>query len=230
MSVCHATHPYVILPVPSVCQLTHPYVALSVHHMDMSICCTTSPSVCQSPHKSVALSICNMASPSVIPICPSYNRSIHHPINSSMTCQSVTPPISPAIHLSDSPSPSDHLYTILPRPSACASSSDHSSTIYTSLSDHPSPPDCLCAPPLSPSDLLSMHDHLYHNPPSPSTCSSPSDSLTTTMTRHTICLSSHTIHRTQDSSQSLAVVNGSNPTKPRNSVGPLLTMTYLYMP
>ena len=55
------------------------------------------------------------------------------------------------------------------------------------------------------------------------------DSLTATMTRPTIHPSSHTIHHTQDSSQSLAAVNGSNPARPRNSVGPLLTTTYFYM-
>ena len=198
--------------------------------MDMSVCHTTSPSVCQSPHKSVVLSIHNMASPSIIPIHPSYDQSIHHPINSSMTCQFVTPPISPAIHLSDSPSPSNCLYTILPHPSGCPSSSDHSSTIYTSPSDCPSPPDHLYTQPLSLSDLPSMHDCLYDDPPSPSACPSLSDSMTATMTHPTIHPSSQTIHHTQDSSQSRAVMNGSNPARPRNSVGFLLTMTYFYMP
>ena len=193
---------------PSVCQSTHPYVALSVHHTDMSVCCTTHQLVCQSTHKSVTLSIHTTASLSVIPIYPSYGQSIHHPVNSSMTCQSVTPPISPAICPSDSPSPSNHLYTILPHPSGCPPSSDHSSTIYTSPSDHPSLPDHLYAQPLSPSDLLSTHDHLYDDPPSPSACPSQSDCLTSTMTHLTICLSSHMIHHTQDSSQSLAAVNG----------------------
>ena len=74
--VCHATSPYIIPPAPS---------------------------VCQSHHKSVALSVHNTASPSVIPICQSYDQSVHHPINSSMTPQSVTPPISfhdPSVRLS----------------------------------------------------------------------------------------------------------------------------------
>ena len=207
-SVCHATSLSVIPPAPSVCQLTCPHIELSVCHTDTSVCCTTSPSVCQSTHKSVALSVCNTSSPSVIPIHLLHDQSIHHPINSSMTCQSVTPPISPAIHPSDSLSASDHLYTILPCPSGCPSSSDCSSTIYTSPSDHPSLPDHLYDQPLGPSDLPSMHDHLYDDPPSPSVCLSPSDHLTTTMTHPTIRPSSHTIHCTQDSSQSLAVMNG----------------------
>ena len=75
-----------------------------------------------------------------------------------------------------------------------------------------------------------MHDHLYDDPPGPSACLSPSDSLTTPMTRPTIGLSSHMIHHIQDSSQSLTVMNGSNLTRPRNSVGPLLTMTNFYVP
>ena len=176
--------------------------------MDTSICCTTSPSVCQSTSKSVTLSIRNMASLSVIPIHLLYDQSIHHPVNLSMTCPPVTPPVSPAIHPSDCLSPCNRLYTILPCLSGCPSSSDHSSTIYTSPSDCPSVPGCLYAQPLSPSDLLSMHDHLYDNPPSPSACLSLSNSLTATTTHHTICPSSHTIHDTLDSSQSLAVMNG----------------------
>ena len=160
--------------------------------MDTSICRTTHQSVFQSTRKSVTLSVCNMASASVIPVCLSYGQSIHHPVNSSMTHQSVTPPISPVIHPSESTSLSDHLYTILPHPSGCPSSSDHSSTIYTSPSDCPSPPEHLYAQPFSPSDLLSMHNCLYNDPPSPSA----------------VRLSSHTIHHTQDSSQSLAVMNG----------------------
>ena len=108
-----------------------------------------------------------------------------------MTRQSAIPPVSPANHPSDCLSPSDHLYTILPHPSGCPTSSDHTSTIYTGSSDHPSPPD-----------------HLYNAPISPSTCLSPANCLTTTTTRPPVRTSSPTIHHTQDSSQSLAVVNG----------------------
>ena len=126
---------------------------------------------------------------------------------------------------SNCPSWSNRLYTILPCLSGCPSLSDHSSTIYTSLSDYPSLPDCLYDKPLSqsdcqslhdhlydqllsPSDLPSLHDHLYDDPTSPSTCPSPSDCLTTTTTRLTVRLSSTMIQCTQDSSQSLAVING----------------------
>ena len=94
----------------------------------------------------------------------------------------------PSVRLSVS---SDHLYTILP----C-------------LSDHPSLPDHLYDDPMSLSACPSSSDSLYDKPTSLSACPSPSDSLTATLTYPTVCLSSHTIHRTQDSSQSLAVVNG----------------------
>ena len=49
---------------------------------------------------------------------------------------------------------------------------------------------------------------LYDTSQSPSACPSPSDSLTTTTTHLTACLSSNTIQCTQDSSKSLAVMNG----------------------
>ena len=128
---------------------------------------------------------------SAIPICLSYGQSIHHPINLSMTHQSVTSPISPVICLSDCPSPSDHLYTIFPRPSGCLSSSDHSTTTYT-----------------CPSDCLSPPDYPYTDPTSLSACLSLNDHLTTTMPCLTICPSSTMIQHTQDLSQSLAVMNG----------------------
>ena len=135
MSVCHATSPSIIPPAPSVCQPTCPHVELSVRHMDMSICHTTSPSVCQSPHKSAALSICNTASPSVIPVHMSYNQSIHYPVNLSMTCQSVTPPISPMIHLSDHPArPSVRPTTQSIRPSVNAQLSVRRPTQSVSMS------------------------------------------------------------------------------------------------
>ena len=162
----------------------------------MSICCTTSlsmiPPVCSLTRPSVALSVHDIASQSIIPICPSYDQSIRHPINALLTCPSVTSPISPMISLSHHLSTSDHLYPILPHLSGCPSPSDHSSTIFT-----------------SPSDCLSLLGHLYNKPTSLSACLSPSDSLTATMTHPTICPSSSTmIQHTQDSSQSLAVMNG----------------------
>ena len=150
-----------------------------------------------------------------------------------MTRPSATPPVSPAQRQSDRPSPSDRLYTILPRLSGCPTSHRLHDT-PTSLSDHP---------PTS--------QHLYDTPLSPSACTSTADCLTATTTRPPVhpsfptihhthdsrhCLAvvngeqSRTIHRTHDSSQSLAVVNGSNPARPRNSIGPLLTTTYFYVP
>ena len=180
--------------------------------MDTSVCRTTCQSVCPSTSNSVAMSVCTLASPSIIPVCPSYDLSIHHPVTSSMTHQSITPPISPKIH-----------------PSDCPTSSDHYSTIYTSLSDHLSC-DSLYDAPTSSSSCLSPSNHLYDAPTSPSACLplpdrlydppisllaclSPSNCLTTTTTRLPICPSSHTIHCTQDSSQSLAVMSGEQSSK-----------------
>ena len=164
----------------------------------MSVCRATSPSViptaptvCLSTRKAVALSVHPTDSPSVIPARPSYEQSVHPPVTPSMTRQSTTPPVSPAKRQSDRPSPSDRLYTILPCLSGCPTTSDHTSTTYTSPSDHPPP-----------------SHHLYNTPISPLACPSPPDCLTATMTRPTVRLSSPMIHCTQDSSQSLAVVNG----------------------
>ena len=142
-----------------------------------------------------------------------------------MTRQSTTPPVCPVKHPSDRPSPSDHLYTILPSPSGCPTSSDHTSTTNTSPSDHPPPSHRLYDTPTSPSDHLqpshclydtptSLSDHpppshrLYDTPISPSACPSPADCLTATTTHPPVRPSSPTIHHTHDSSQSLAVVNG----------------------
>ena len=164
----------------------------------MTVCCATSlsviptaPTVCLSTHQSVTLSVRPTDSPSVIPVHLSSEQSVHPPVTPSKTHQSATPPVRPAKHLSDRLSPSDHLYTILPRPSGCPTLSDHTSTTYTSLSDH-----------------LPLSHHLYDTPISPSACPSPPDSPTATTTHLTVCPSSPTIHSTQDSSQSLAVMNG----------------------
>ena len=133
-----------------------------------------------------------MTSPSIIPICPSYERSVHPPVTPSVMRQSATPPISPVKRPSDCLSPSDHLYTILTCPSGCPTLSDCTSTIYTHPSDHP---------PLS-------HSR-YDTPISLSACPSPPDCLTATPTHPPIPPSSPMIHSTQDSIHSLAVVNGS---------------------
>ena len=89
------------------------------------------------------------------------------------------------------PSMSTHLYVILPHLSDCPSSSDHLSAIF-----------------ISPSDCLSLPNRLYDNTPSPSACMSPSGSQPKTLTHPTAHLSSNMIQHMQDSSQSLAVMNG----------------------
>ena len=190
--------------------LSHDLSAL--HHVslscDLSVRHPASPTVCLSTCKSVKLSVHTTASPSIIPVRPSYEQSVHPPITLSMTHLSTTPPVSPANCPSGFPSPSDHLYTALPRPSGCPTSSDHTSTILTSLSDLPSLPDHLYILQPSPSDHLPLSHHLYNTPISPSACPSSANCLVATMTHPPIHPSSPTIHCTQDSSQSLAVVNG----------------------
>ena len=145
----------------------------------MSVCCAASLSILLPAstvtHKSVTLSVCTMASPSVISVCPSYNQSVHPPVNLSMAHQSATPPISPVLRPSDCLSLSDHLYTILPRPSGCRTSSDHTSTIYTGPSDCLSQPDHLYNIPPHLSDHLPPSHRLFDGPISPSACPSPAD-------------------------------------------------------
>ena len=161
-----------------ICRMTCPSFNTSVCHATSPSVIPPAPTVCLSLCKSVTLSVCATDSPSIISVHLSYPQSVH-------------PPVTPAKHPSDCPSQSDHLYTILPCPSGCPTSSDSTSTTYTSLSDHPPP-----------------SHHLYDTPIRPSACSSPVDCLTATTTHPPVCPSSPTIHHTQDSSQSLAVVNG----------------------
>ena len=107
-----------------------------------------------------------------------------------MTCPSATPPVNLAPRQSDLPSPSDRLYTILPRLSCCPTSHRLHDT------------------PTSPSDHLPPSHRLSDTPISPSACPSPADCLTATTTRPPVLPSFPTVHLTHDSSQSLAVVNG----------------------
>ena len=192
--------------------MTHPSVIL------------TAPTVCLSPHKSVALSVHPTDSPSVIPARPSHEPSVHRPVTPSMTRPSATTPVSLAKRPSDRPSPSDRLYTILPRLSGCPTShclhhtptspSDHpppSQRLYdtpTHPSDHPPLSQRLYATPTCPSDHPPPSHRLYDTPISPSACPSPADCLTATMTRLPVRPSFPTIHHTHDSRHSLADVNG----------------------
>ena len=88
-SICHPASPHSLSIDPSTCDTVSP----SYRHVHLS-----HHSVCHSTCKSVTLSIHNTASPSIIPVHPSYDPSVHHPVNSSMTHQSVTQPVSSAIH------------------------------------------------------------------------------------------------------------------------------------
>ena len=196
----------------SVCRATRPSVI------------PTAPTVCLSPRKSVALSVHPTDNPSVIPARPSHEPSVHPPATPSMTCPSTTTPVSLAQRLSDRPSLSDRLYTILPRLSGCppshrlydtpTSPSDHpppSHRLYdtpTSPSDHPPPSQRLYDNPTRPSDHPPPSHRLYDTPISPSACPSPADCLTATTTRPPVRQSFPTIHDIHDSIHSLAVVNG----------------------
>ena len=167
-----------------------------------------------------------------------------------MTRPSAAPPVSLAQRQSDRPSPSDRLYTILPRLSGCPTS-HHLHDTPTSPSDHPPPSRHLYDTPTHPSDHPPPSHRLYDTPLSPSACPSPADCLTATTTRPPVCPSfptihhthdssqslavvngeqSRTIHCTQDSSQSLAVVNGEQSRKSKKFHRPLLTTTYFYVP
>ena len=167
----------------------------------------TAPTVCLSPRKSVALSDHPPDSPSVIPARPSSEPSVHPPVTPSMTRPSATPPVSHAQRPSDRPSPSDRLYTILPRLSGCPTSHRLHDT-PTSPSDHPPPSQRLYDTPTCPSDHPPLSHRLYDTPISPSACPSPADCQTATTTRPPVRPSFPTIHHTHDSHQSLAVVNG----------------------
>ena len=165
----------------------------------------------------------HMTSPSIDPphhvSSPSIDTSFHHlshqSVNTSvslMTSPSIDPsihhvtslPIDPSIHHVTCPSVNPSVHPVL------------------SLSDCPSMSNCLYAIFTSPSDYPSICTSL-------SDCPSPSDHLSKTMTHPSACLSSVTTKHLHDSTQSLAVMNGSNPASTRYSVGPLLTMTYFYM-
>ena len=186
----------------SVCRATSPSVI------------PTAPTVCLSPRKSVALSVHPTDSPSIITARPSHEPSVHPPVTPSMTRPSNTPPISHAPRQSDRPSPSDRLYTILPRLSGCPTSPCLHDT-PTRPSDHPPPshrlydtPTSLYDNPTRLSDHPQPSHRLYDTPISPSACPSPADCLTATTTRPPVRPSFPTIHHTHDSHHSLAIVNG----------------------
>ena len=124
-----------------------------------------------------------------------------------MTRPSATPPVSHAQRPSDRPSPSDRLYTILPRLSGCPTSHRLHDT-PTSPSDHPPPSQHLYDTPTRLSDHPPPSHRLYDTPISTSACPSPADCLTATTTHPPVRPSFPTIHHTHDLNHTLAVVNG----------------------
>ena len=198
-----ALQPHLAPPPPPdhlyVCRTNRPSFSTSVCRATSPSVIPTAPTVCLSPRKSVALSVHPPDSPSVIPARPSPEPSVHPHVTPSMTRPSPTPPVSHAQRQSDRPSPSDRLYTILPRLSGCPTSprlhdtpirpSDHpppSHRLYdtpTSPSDHPPPSQRLSDNPTRPSDHPPPSHRLYDTPISPSACPSPADCLTATTTR-----------------------------------------------
>ena len=146
-----------------------------------------------------------------------------------MTSLSVTP----AVHHVTSPSVTLSIYHVT-HPSIDLSIC-HATCLYVDTSIHtalcPSAYlslfNCLYAIFTSLSDCLSLPDHLYDNSTSPADCPSMSDHLYTVMTglfTHLLSIMTKHLH---NSSQSLAVLNGSNPTGLRNSVGPFLAYDLL---
>ena len=141
---------------------------------------------------------------------PSVTRSVRPPSRHSIPDSSVCPPpppVSLAQRQSDRPSPSDRLYTILPRLSSYPTSPRLHDT-PTRLSDHPPPSQRLYDNPTRPSDHPPPSHCLYDTPISTSACPSPANCLTATTTRPPVHPSFPTIHHTHDSNHSLAVVNG----------------------
>ena len=176
-----------------ICRTNRPSFSTSVCRATSLSVIPTAPTVCLSPRKSVTLSVHPPDSPSVIPARPSHEPSVHPPVTPSMTRPSTPPPISLAQRQSDHPSPSDRLYTILPRLSGCPTSprlhdtpthpSDHpppSQRLHntpTRLSDHPPPSQRLYDTPTSPSDHPPPSQRLYDNPTCPSDHPPPSHCL-----------------------------------------------------
>ena len=206
-----ALQPHLAPPPPPdrlyVCCTTRPSFYTSVCRATSPSVIPTAPTVCLSPRKSVALSVHPTDSPSVIPARPSSKPSVHPPVTPSMTRPSATPPVSHAKRPPDRPSPSDRLYTILPRLSGCPTSHRLHDT-PTSPSDHPPPSQRLYDTPSRPSDHPPPSHRLYGTPISTSACPSPADCLTATTTRPPVRPSFPTIHHTHDSTHTLAVVNG----------------------
>ena len=194
MSVGLSHEPSILLHVSLSCDQ-------SVRHPD------SPPPVCLSPRKSVALSVPPTDSPSIIPARPSHEPSVHTPVTQSMTRPSTTPPISLAQRQSDRLSPSDRLYTILPRLLGCPTSHRLRDS-PTSPSDHPPPSQRLYDTTTCLSDHPPPSHRLHDTPISPSACTSTADCLTTTTTRPPVRPSFPTIHHTHDSRHSLSVVNG----------------------
>ena len=163
-----ALQPHLAPPPPPdrlyVCRMNRLSFSTSVCRATSPSVIPTAPTVCLSPRKSVALSVHPTDSPSVIPARPSHEPSAHPPVTPSMTCPSATPPVSLAQRQSDRLSPSDRLYTILPRLSGCPTSHRLHDT-PTSPSDHPPPSHHLYDTPTSLSDHPPPSQLLYDTPP-----------------------------------------------------------------
>ena len=179
--------------------------------LHVSLSCDQSVRHPDSPHSlSITLQVSCTVSPShrqsVRHPRPSVTRTVRPPSRHSIPDSSVRPPVSLAQRQSDRPSPSDCLYTILPRLSGYPTSPRLHDT-PTRSSDHPPPSQRLYNNPTRPSDHPPPPHRLYDTPISTSACPSPADCLTTTTTRPPVRPSFPTIHHTHDSNLSLAVVN-----------------------
>ena len=167
------------------------------------------------------------------PVRPSsrhHPQSVYHPASQSH-CPSIPPtvrPSSPPVRhtnrLSTLPSLHPRLVRPPPHPSVLRNVSQtvsHRPTVctpcynvcqavlrHTVCTTHQPVCQRLYDNPTRPSDHPPLSHCLYDTPISPSACPSPADCLTATMTRPPVRTSFPTIHHIQDSSHSLAVVNG----------------------
>ena len=142
-----------------------------------------------------------MTSPSVLPptppVCLLPHKSVAlsiRPMDSPSVIParpSYEPSVHPPVTLSMTHQSTTPPVSLAQHQSDCLSQSDHLHTILPGPSDHLPPSHCLYDAPISPSAY-----------PSPIVC------LTSTTTRPPVCPSSPTIHHTQDSIHSLAIVHG----------------------
>ena len=198
-SVCHATSLSVCHPASPISLSNDPSPPHHVHLSYGHVLLLHNMSICLSINRYVSRTVCLYHCQSIHHLHPSFihpvhppsrhlvhdrlqsiHQTIHHPPTTCTPSYHIRPAVLPCL-------------TIPPPSTAVRQTVCHCPTVYR---------------PPHPSNHLTPSQCLYDATINPSACPSPSDCLSTTMPRLPMCPSSHTIHRTQDSSQSLAVMNG----------------------